>query len=96
MPETTCPGCAGPHLPTHPAGPLTFRHTMACPYLRPEDSRRLTDHFDRVDRPATPTERELLAHLGHRVPERLTTRVDVVAGIVRRTWPQLSPEGVGR
>ncbi len=41
-------------------------------------------------RPATPTERKLLAHLGYTVPADLTTTVTYRSGGVRtRTWPQL-------
>lgn len=42
------------------------------------------------NRPATPTERELLAHLGYELPDALTTRVlFITRGIRNRRWPQL-------
>jgi hypothetical protein len=41
-------------------------------------------------RPATPTERILLAHLGYTVPDQLTTVVSYyTTGVRNRTWPQL-------
>ena len=89
MTAVSCPRCPGPHLPGHPAGPVTFRHTLTCPLLDAEDSRRLADRDWLGDRPATDVERLLLAHLGHRIPDNLTTHVSLVAGIVRRTWPTL-------
>lgn len=43
-----------------------------------------------VTRPATPTERILLEHLGLELPERLATWVSFPsAGVRRRTWPVL-------
>jgi hypothetical protein len=45
----------------------------------------------RFDRPATPVEKQLLRHLGHDVPEELTTVVTWLPdGSRRRDWPQLS------
>lgn len=44
----------------------------------------------RFDRPATPVEKRLLQHLGHAVPEELTTVVTWLDnGSRRRDWPQL-------
>jgi hypothetical protein len=44
----------------------------------------------RFDRPATPVEKQLLRHLGHDVPEELTTVVTWLPdGSRRRDWPQL-------
>jgi hypothetical protein len=44
----------------------------------------------RFDRPATPVEKHLLRHLGHAVPEELTTVVTWLDnGSRRRDWPQL-------
>lgn len=91
MTDTTCPRCPGPHLPGHPGGPIMFRHTLNCPLLAREDSRRLADHECLTDRPANDVERELLTHLGYAIPDALTTRVTLVAGIVRRDWPTLTP-----
>ncbi|MCX6468090.1 MAG: hypothetical protein NTW76_02080 [Corynebacteriales bacterium] len=66
---------------------------------RAEDSTAVADK-DRVrgmyrhTRPATTTERQLLAHLGYTVPTDLDTVVSwpVGAGVRRRTWPQLETE----
>ncbi|MCT1352232.1 hypothetical protein [Gordonia sp. p3-SID1431] len=41
-----------------------------------------------VERPATDTERLLLAHLGYVVPEQLITRIRN-AGMRHRCWPQI-------
>ena len=41
-----------------------------------------------VDRPATDTERTLLAHLGYEVPDLLTTRIRNT-GMRHRSWPQI-------
>lgn len=41
------------------------------------------------DRPATETERLLLADLGHTLPEELTTRVHFRNVVRHRSWPQL-------
>jgi hypothetical protein len=44
----------------------------------------------RFDRPATPVEKHLLRHLGHAVPDELTTVVTWLDnGSRRRDWPQL-------
>jgi hypothetical protein len=64
---------------------------------RLEDQRQHADHehiregmFDTFDRPATDTERELLAHLGYSLPAGLTTRVHwLTNGVRNRRWPQL-------
>jgi hypothetical protein len=48
----------------------------------------------RFDRPATPTEKQLLRHLGHVVPDHLTTVVTwLTNGSRRRDWPQLHMGG---
>lgn len=44
------------------------------------------------DRPATDTERMLLAHLGYELPDDLTTRVTLFAAVRNRRWPQLMEE----
>ena len=44
-----------------------------------------------TERPATPTERALLTHLGYTVPAVLTTVVTYRStGVRNRTWPQLA------
>lgn len=44
------------------------------------------------DRPATDTERVLLAHLGYEPPDDLVTRVTFYAAVRNRRWPQLMEE----
>lgn len=67
---------------------------------RAEDSTLAADHerarqrFGRAfTREATDAERELLTHLGHEMPDELTTRVAWPAsGVRNRRWPQLEGE----
>jgi len=62
-----------------------------------EDTTALADHARATEagigvftRPATPTERALLKHLGFDLPNRLTTTVGFVTkGVRLRRWPQL-------
>lgn len=64
---------------------------------RAEDTTQAADHARLRDgmaevfhRPATTTERTLLAHLRHTVPEDLQTRVAWIAnGVRNRRWPTL-------
>lgn len=93
----TCPECGGPRLAGHPAGELALQHRIDCTLLRAEDATQAADHERGTHkRPATSTERVLLAHAGHHLPDdELTTSVErVTRAIIRRTWPQLST-GVG-
>lgn len=88
----------GPQLPQpDPRGWLVFQW-LPLEVQRLEDSRLMAD-FEESDRhrgpwtrPATDTERALLAHLGYDVPATLSTTVDYSAGIRRRRWPAL--EGI--
>jgi hypothetical protein len=74
--------------------------TQNADYFR-ADGRGIKLAYDRdariwyFDRPATDTERTLLAHLGYTLPEQLTTRVDYASETLRRrTWPQLETQEV--
>ena len=92
----TCPSCGGSQLAGHPAGWLALQHRVTSPLDTAEDATRNSDHelmvWGRRDRPATDTERLLLAALGHVLPAELTTVVSGRGGGYRRTWPQLEPE----
>ena len=73
------------------------RGWLALRYLPPEiqNAEDATAMCDRqqlrprgFERPATPTERILLAHLGYELPEQLTTKVTWPSRSVRRrSWP---------
>lgn len=93
MTHIACPACGGTHLPAHPAGLITFRHTTGCAIQHADDQRLVSDFTDAVKhREATETERFLLAHLGYEIPTRLDTEIGVIAGvIVHRSWPDLTP-----
>ena len=93
----TCPECSVPQLASHPGGTLEFGHVPnGCPLGAAEDATRGADaHRHRFSpagflRPATPTERVLLAAVaGRAVPQQLDTRVDYLTGghgIRRRRW----------
>lgn len=85
----------------HPAGLLAIAHRVDCSMLAAEDATRGADADPtrerglRFTRPATQTERELLAALGHGdalVLEELETHVDATTrALVVRTWPDLPP-----
>ncbi len=90
-----CPDCSGQRMARHPAGPLTFDHSLACDVRRAEDSRRVADAdlvaeaFGWECRDATLTELELLAVLGvdsDRVGRVIVTQETAGGAIVRRTF----------
>ena len=86
----------GPHRPDDPRGLLMFDY-LPNELQRLEDQRQAADHarlrngVNGFARPATDTERTLLEHLGHELPELLVTQVLwLSAGVRRRTWPALN------
>lgn len=53
-------------------------------------TRARRDYWGQWSRPATPTERTLLEHLGYVLPTDLRTRVQYLTeGVRHRSWPQL-------
>lgn len=95
-PAASCPECAGPQLVGHPAG-LVYRHDTrgGCSLQRKEDARVVADQSLAwpYQRPATDTERVLLAAAGHVLPDDAVTQVTwLSAGVRRRTWPALEGE----
>jgi hypothetical protein len=86
-------------------GWLVF-HGLHPDLQKAEDATQAADHAyqrqtgrRRWSRPATPTERLLLAHLGYTLPEGLlATHIDYTTdSLRRRTWPTLEsqqPEGI--
>jgi hypothetical protein len=81
-----------------PRGWLVFDAPLPDALQKAEDSTQAAD-FDRrrfgrvLQRPATPTERVLLEHLGYEVPEELTTHVSYKSWSTRnRRWPQLESQ----
>jgi len=91
----TCPECAGPRLPDHPAG-LVISHLATCTLGAAEDATKAADHertatMRRYTRLATAAEVTLLASLGMTLPEGTTTveRITTGGAVVRRTWPNL-------
>lgn len=93
-----CPSCAGAQMLNHPAGILTYRHTNGCGLRDLEDARKVADLEAAVElgatftRPATVTEKLLLASQGFTVPDDLLTSVEfltVSAAVALRTWPAL-------
>lgn len=83
---------------TDPRGWLVFEW-LPDDLQRAEDSTAAADfdrcRFSTVQRPATDAERTLLDHLGHVLPDELTTHVSYVSGAVRnRRWPQLENQEV--
>lgn len=97
--HNTCPGCDGIHLPSHPKGPITFRHAITCELQAREDKRALGD-LDALElfgrtytRTATNTERTLLTTLGHTVPDDAPTVCQRIPGGIRRTFPTLPNNG---
>lgn len=104
MTVTVCPYCAGPWQPHGERGVLHYQHapTPRCPADDAEVQTQLNDWTTAdgegtrrgpsvFDRPATPTEVELLTHAGYAPAPGLTTRVDWTPGVRRRTFPNLSP-----
>lgn len=94
-------GDIGPQLAraaggTDPRGILVFEW-LSDGLQNAEGSTLESDHSQRHwrgsvvrERPATETERLLLAHLGYVLPAQLTTRVQwTTAGVRNRRWPQL-------
>lgn len=81
-----------PHRPGDRRGLLVFDGILPEPYQSREDSTLDLDYRARVLlRPATGTERALLAHLGYDLPADLKTHVR--PGPVRvRTWPTLADQ----
>ena len=82
-----------------PRGWLCFSGSLPEPLQSLEDSRAAADFDNRIhkprgfDRQATQTERDLLAHLGHVVPDELTTHVRYYSKSCRnRTWPQIEAQ----
>lgn len=88
----TDPNAIGNRISDRHRGWLVFDH-LPPDLQRAEDAthyRDIHDERDCFNRPATDTERTLLAHLGFTVPEQLSTHIDhVTVGIVRRRWPAL-------
>jgi hypothetical protein len=99
---TTIPG-VGPQMAraaegSDPRGILTF-HYLPDDLQALEDSRAVADREVMrprgFERPATETERALLAHLGYVLPEELVTVVRYrTRGVRNRTWPQLETQEV--
>lgn len=94
MTTPTCPECAGPQMPNHPAGLLAMKHSFTCSLRAAEDGRAVADHdaFVPTERPATATERILLAAVGAPTsvtadPDLLTSVDFVTDSVIRRTWP---------
>lgn len=91
----TCPECAGPQMVDHPCGVLMIRHSNNCSLRASEDARQVADldvGKGSFTRPATTTERVLLASFGYVVPAELSTRVlFLTPGARRREWPTLKP-----
>lgn len=95
-----CPVCGGRQLLGHPAGVLAWRHENVCSLRDREDARHVAD-LDALAgrtlayrRPATETERILLAVLGHQLPEQLDTQLAwLTTSVVARTWPDLDTGG---
>ena len=90
----------GSHIADDPRGWLRFTYLSA--ELQRAEDRRLAADRERAGqpgdygsvrtftRPATDTERTLLAHLGYTLPADLTTTVTWTSdGVRKRRWPQL-------
>ncbi|WP_131813663.1 hypothetical protein [Mycolicibacterium fortuitum] len=86
----------GEHQPCPKRGVLIFS-SLPPQVQNAEDSCQEADYRNRhwrasvtTERPATATERALLAHLGYSVPTVLHARVQwLTDGVRRRTWPQI-------
>lgn len=94
LPER-CPSCAGPLLADHPGG-LVIQHDLACELLAREDATRAADHqrldggWWPIERPATATERRLLAV---EADDGLTVTVQhVTQGVLNRTFTTTTEE----
>jgi hypothetical protein len=88
----------GAHRPRDIRGWLAF-DPLPDGIQRAEDATLAADHTAQHwlhhvrHRPATDTERALLAHLGYVVPAELETRVEYLTATVRnRRWPQLETQ----
>ncbi|CKI51649.1 hypothetical protein LTT02_21880 [Mycolicibacterium smegmatis] len=89
----------GEHRPDHRRGLLVLAH-LPDAVQRAEDATAYADYENRHyrasvtrTRPATPTERALLRHIGYTVPDDLTTVVEWLSnGVRRRTWPTLEEQ----
>lgn len=91
----------GAQRPDDPRGWLVFEG-LPNDMQRAEDSALAADHAritedtlvpTTFDRPATPTEKTLLAHLGFDIPPGLITRVRWLSyGVRTRRWPDLEQE----
>ena len=96
---TSIPG-VGNQLPQpDPRGWLTFDAPLPADLQRAEDATADSDRYRLgvldgrpFRRPATDAERQLLAHLGHDLPDGLVTHVSHNGAVRRRRWPQLDPE----
>lgn len=89
MTTQLCPQCSGPRFVGHPGG-FVWGHTNTCPLRDAEDATAVNDHeltgYSRR-RPATTTERALLAACGITGPDDAATTVQRVTGsILRRTF----------
>jgi len=81
---------------TDPRGWLVF-HWLPDDLQRAEDSTAVNDRDQMrprgFERPATDTERTLLAHLGYQLPDELVTVVRYrTRGVRNRRWPQLEED----
>ncbi|AYE95715.1 hypothetical protein C0J29_13780 [Mycobacterium paragordonae] len=88
----------GVQIPDPYRGWLVFDH-LPDELQRAEDATLAHDNQDErnaarcYSRPATETERTLLAHLGWNLPDDLTTHVDrITPSVRRRRWPQLETQ----
>ena len=99
---TLCPLCGGPWEPYSRRGVAFYRHAPTCPHDAHEIARRLKDwailddpeHGTRwpvpIERPITPTERDLLTHAGYTPTDAATKcRVEFTGGLWVRTFPNL-------
>lgn len=83
-----------------PRGWLVFDAPLPDDLQRAEDSTAAADYDRRrfgrqIQRPATEAERTLLEHLGHVLPDDLTTVVSFKSTSCRhRSWPQLETQEV--
>jgi hypothetical protein len=100
MTTSTCPECAGPQLPDHPKGVLTFDHDRAvCSVGSAEDStadadqRRAAGWFGSFARPITDAERTLLDAVGidPATVKPQTNVTPITASVLRRHWTLKEP-----
>jgi hypothetical protein len=79
-----------PQKPDDPRGWLCFELPLPEPFQSYEDATQHRDYFHSPrTRPATDTERTLLAALGYELPDELTTYVRWIGPLRQRRWPQL-------